>query len=54
MKTYTIKLQKTIVVSLEAQTRQEAVERAIDDDDGFDGAWDRAEPTVEVLEESEE
>lgn len=42
-KTYYVELTKVIVVPFEADSEEEAVELAIDDDSGFDGAWDRAE-----------
>lgn len=49
MKTYYVELTKVIVVPFEADSEEEAIELAIDDDSGFDGAWDRAEAYGEVI-----
>lgn len=50
MSTYTIEITKVIVVEIEAETADEAMQEARDDQDGFDGAWERAESNVELLE----
>lgn len=49
MPIFDVQLQKTIVVSVEADTEQEAIEKVGDPDFEDDGAWDRAEPVAEVL-----
>jgi hypothetical protein len=47
--TYTIQITKTIVVEVEAETEAEALKYASDPDEGWDGAFDRAEPVAERL-----
>ena len=51
MKQYTIKLAKTIVVEVEAETRTAAEYQALEDNEGhrWDSKWDWAKVTVECL-----
>jgi hypothetical protein len=49
MKTYYVELTKIIVVPFDAESEKEAVELAINDDSGFDGAWERAEPYSAIV-----
>jgi hypothetical protein len=50
MKTYTIKLAKTIVVEVEAESVAEAKHKALEYNTGwYDGAWEKAKTTVEYL-----
>lgn len=51
MTPFVIEMHKTIVVSIEAESEDEAIEIALNNDDGFDGAWDRAEPDAVVIDE---
>lgn len=48
-----VELTKTIVVPVETFDVNEAIEMALDDDSGFDGAWDRATPTAAVIGEGD-
>lgn len=49
MKTYAITLTKTIVVCIEADSVEEAYEYVSSDESGYDGAWDRAEISVDFI-----
>lgn len=50
MKSYTIKLQKTVVQTVNANSTEKACALVLaDSEDGFDGEWASAEPTVEVI-----
>ena len=54
MPTFNIELTRKIVVAMEADTEREAIEQAINDDSGFDGAWDRAESSAAVIDSDED
>lgn len=49
MKRYTIELTKTIVVDIIADNKNQAVESATQDKSGYDGAWDKQEPSGKVI-----
>ena len=51
MKTYKILLTKKIVVEVDAATKSKAMDIAVNNTDGFDGAWDRAEAEGELLDD---
>jgi len=53
MKKFVVEMTKTIVMEVEAKDEASAVDYCTNEDDGFDGAWDRAEPVCTVLEEGE-
>lgn len=46
---YVIELKKVVVVSVEADSEDEALERCLDKDD-FNDSWYYAEPTATILE----
>lgn len=46
---FAVELTKTIVVVIEADDPTQALERAMDPDDDFDGAWEQTEPSGIVL-----
>lgn len=46
---FTIQLTKTIRVTVDADTEQEAVDEAVNGDDINNGEWERAEHKVKVL-----
>ena len=46
---YDIRLTKTIVVTVEADSEQEAVDSAVNNDEGYDGEWERAEHKTKCL-----
>lgn len=51
MNFYTIQLTKTIVVTVEHESEEDALAVAlVDPTEGFDGAWDRAEAQATVIE----
>lgn len=53
LRSYSIELTKTIVVTFEACTPEEAIELATDPQEGYDGAWDRAEVHATTLSEGD-
>ena len=53
MNTYNVELIKVIVCAIEAESQEDAIDQLINDDSGFDGAWERAEPTAKVIGEVE-
>lgn len=49
MKTYAVALTKTVVVEVQAETPEQAVLLAIEEDSDADGSWSRAEPDAEIV-----
>lgn len=49
MKIFHVELIKIIVVSVEGDDYSEEAEKLLNDDEGFDGAWDRAEVQARLL-----
>lgn len=47
---FVIEMLKTIVVEIEADSPEEAIELAMDNDEPWDGAWVAAEPVAILLE----
>ena len=48
-----VELTKTIIVPIEASDVNTAIELAIDDEEGFDRAWDKATPVATIIGEGD-
>ena len=47
---FTVEVTKTIVMTLEAATKEEAIAAASDTNEGWDNAWNRCTPITKIIE----